>query len=602
MTYGYVHDDIKNLDVCPLLVSPADGFQAPGTTVLLNWNASSGADSYNVYLWIGTEIPMTPQYTTTETEYLLEDLFMGTTFNWAITPVVDGVETKVCLDNFRTFTTAGSSLCPIWTFRDPSVVHPLYGVTADYDVGLIIDWPAVPGADSYRVYFWFSNTPSPEQDPENAYFVETTETSLDVLNEWGNGTTINQLIRVNYVIDDIEYKCREQSFPWRLDIGSYVFLEKWNDYLIIGGWGGDQDLADAQNYGPVNLIYNTETEAPRHYFNVAMLKTFPDKIPEIAFRGDITLPLLSELFAPQALAGVVINNFLYVLSIRQVSGVYKQPIVAAVSGVNNLLRSNSPMGFVYKFLITENGLVYQQEMQLKTILGYTEGNVSSLPYYDNKLWVMRESWQYEDRPEFNCYDLDLSNNFSIGYISLDENGVMAEPVWIAVEPTLSPPVYYPLSLFPFYGEEVEGLRFFVLASRSPTNLVFSLFDVTDADNPLYSEDNALFSASASDNGNSFRYYDPIDNIFLIHNASGVAVVVDNINAMGETDGPINILLNQDEDNYPDTIERFRVMRYIGQKENKKSYVAFDNYAFASLNANISSAGGGSSLTWMDKYA
>lgn len=92
---------------CPELVSPANEFSFEGNSITLDWNAVSGASSYNVYLFPENG-PRQLLTNTASTSYDVTGLDLGVTYFWTVTAVNASGESAAC--GLRTFSTENTVL------------------------------------------------------------------------------------------------------------------------------------------------------------------------------------------------------------------------------------------------------------------------------------------------------------------------------------------------------------------------------------------------------------------------------------------------------------------------------------------------------------
>jgi len=123
---------------CVTNTSPANGATLlTQTSVTLTWPSSSGATSYDVYLWTGATPPATPTTNTTALTYSATGLTAGTLYNWYIAPRnAGGAATTCATANKTTFTTAtatgGGNLSPVSNSGgNTAITLPTSSVTLD---------------------------------------------------------------------------------------------------------------------------------------------------------------------------------------------------------------------------------------------------------------------------------------------------------------------------------------------------------------------------------------------------------------------------------------------------------------------------------------
>lgn len=123
--------------LCPVITAPTNGgLLDTQTTVTLDWNASSTATSYNVYVWAdGESQPGTPTYTTSNTYYDVTGLTANTLYNWKVT-AVNGV--------------GESSGCSSYTFMTKTDVFGALVYNSTTNTGLTFTW----NSESYDYNDW----------------------------------------------------------------------------------------------------------------------------------------------------------------------------------------------------------------------------------------------------------------------------------------------------------------------------------------------------------------------------------------------------------------------------------------------------------------
>ncbi len=140
-----------DLSPCPLLGSPV-GTVDNVEVVTLDWSAVIGATSYQVFLWEDGDVePLTPTYTTTDTEQAVTGLEAETTYHWRVTPVGAAGPTEGCGE--ATFTTSLPAC--------PELQIPVEGSAVGEETSTTLLWNSVPEAVSYRVYVWEDGDPMP---------------------------------------------------------------------------------------------------------------------------------------------------------------------------------------------------------------------------------------------------------------------------------------------------------------------------------------------------------------------------------------------------------------------------------------------------------
>jgi sugar lactone lactonase YvrE len=132
----------------PTLLSPADGATGVALAPALNWDASSGATSYDVYF--GTSSPPPLVATTTGTSYAPGTLTAATLYFW-----------QVLARN-----SSNSNISATWSFTTQGTppAAPVLSLPADGATGVSVaptlTWNVSAGAASYEVYFGTSSAPS----------------------------------------------------------------------------------------------------------------------------------------------------------------------------------------------------------------------------------------------------------------------------------------------------------------------------------------------------------------------------------------------------------------------------------------------------------
>ena len=131
----------------PTLVSPANGASGVTLTPTVNWNAASGATSYDVHF--GTASPPPLATNTAGTSYTPGTLSAGTVYYW-----------QVVAKN-----SSGSTASAIWSFTTqgsappaPALLSPGNGA-AGVSLTPTVNWSAATGATSYDVYFGTASPP-----------------------------------------------------------------------------------------------------------------------------------------------------------------------------------------------------------------------------------------------------------------------------------------------------------------------------------------------------------------------------------------------------------------------------------------------------------
>ncbi len=135
----------------PVLVKPANAATRVSSPTALSWNAVAGATSYDVYF--GTT--STPSFagTVTGTSYPAGFLAPGTTYYWT---VIAKNSTGAANSAVWSFSTAASTDAA--TLSVPVLLTPASGATG-ISLVPILNWAAVPGADSYEIYVGNTSIP-----------------------------------------------------------------------------------------------------------------------------------------------------------------------------------------------------------------------------------------------------------------------------------------------------------------------------------------------------------------------------------------------------------------------------------------------------------
>jgi len=126
---------------------PVDGAGGTALDLVLDWNDSVGADSYNLYFGDG---PSPGLYAggLAQSQFDLPALDQGSQYFWRV-EALNGCGSTVSLE--WEFTTCLDTVAPV-------LVNPANGAV-DLPVTLLLDWDPAPLADSYNVYFGDSPVP-----------------------------------------------------------------------------------------------------------------------------------------------------------------------------------------------------------------------------------------------------------------------------------------------------------------------------------------------------------------------------------------------------------------------------------------------------------
>ena len=130
--------------IAPALTAPSNGaVNVPATTVL-EWSASAGAVSYDVYL--GTSLPLPLVTNTSGTSYTPPPLSAGTVYSWQVSARNSG----------------GASPSATWQFTT-GIAAPVLAAPANGAINVlltpVLSWSASSGATSYDVYFGTAASP-----------------------------------------------------------------------------------------------------------------------------------------------------------------------------------------------------------------------------------------------------------------------------------------------------------------------------------------------------------------------------------------------------------------------------------------------------------
>ncbi|MCL4843373.1 MAG: DUF4091 domain-containing protein [Bryobacteraceae bacterium] len=132
----------------PQLRSPGNGSSLAANSTILDWQAASGATSYDVYL--GTQNPPPFLRNQTTLQYSTGILSNGVTYFW-----------RVVAKN-----AAGSTMSPVWSFQAPAplpgvpaLVSPGNGTTLSSLTSAVLQWGAASNATDYEVYAGVQSPP-----------------------------------------------------------------------------------------------------------------------------------------------------------------------------------------------------------------------------------------------------------------------------------------------------------------------------------------------------------------------------------------------------------------------------------------------------------
>ena len=152
-TCGNNSSDIWNfIPRCPVPAkpqtpSPANGSANTSTNILLSWNASANATTYDVYF--GTSATPTLNGSTNTNSYQLPQLNINTTYYWQVAARNTG---KINYSDIWSFTTT----CPLPD--KPQIPSPMDG-SSQIAINAYLSWNASANASSYDIYFGTSATP-----------------------------------------------------------------------------------------------------------------------------------------------------------------------------------------------------------------------------------------------------------------------------------------------------------------------------------------------------------------------------------------------------------------------------------------------------------
>ena len=128
----------------PVLISPANGAAGVTLAPTVNWNAATGATSYDVYF--GTVSPPPLVTNIAATSYMPGTLNAGTVYYWQVGARNGGGATKSATWSFTT------QVAP------PVLISPANGATG-IPAAPTLNWNASTGATSYDVYFGTASPP-----------------------------------------------------------------------------------------------------------------------------------------------------------------------------------------------------------------------------------------------------------------------------------------------------------------------------------------------------------------------------------------------------------------------------------------------------------
>ena len=138
--------------VCATNNTPANGATiATETTATLTWGTVASATSYDVYIWTGATVPVTPTANVTATTYSTTGLTASTQYNWYVVPKnASGPAVGCDVTNVTTFTTAAAIPVPSCVTN----TAPSNGTTLATQTTATLTWGTAATATSYDVYIW----------------------------------------------------------------------------------------------------------------------------------------------------------------------------------------------------------------------------------------------------------------------------------------------------------------------------------------------------------------------------------------------------------------------------------------------------------------
>ncbi len=131
----------------PVLSAPANGATGVSATTVLNWSASSGATSYDVYFGTASSPPLVTN--TAGTVYSTGVLSAGTLYYWQVVAKNAGGSNGSATWSFTTQVAAPPA---------PVLNAPVNGATG-VSATTVLNWSASSGAASYDVYFGTAASP-----------------------------------------------------------------------------------------------------------------------------------------------------------------------------------------------------------------------------------------------------------------------------------------------------------------------------------------------------------------------------------------------------------------------------------------------------------
>lgn len=142
---------------CVTNISPANGATNVATTpnIPFSWNATAGADAYNLYLGT-TNPPTTLVGAFSGTTASITGTTANTTYYWYIEPLNGAGGATGCASNVTSFTTAAP---PTTAPPCATLISPADGATGQAAPVTNISWNAAATAASYDVFFGTTTTP-----------------------------------------------------------------------------------------------------------------------------------------------------------------------------------------------------------------------------------------------------------------------------------------------------------------------------------------------------------------------------------------------------------------------------------------------------------
>lgn len=222
------------------LLQPPNGSTDQPINLLLTWEASENAVSYDVYFGMDSNPPL--RTNTSSLQYNPGTLNPGTNYYWKI----------IAKNSF------GEAASDVWSFQTEGLIPEAFGLTSpsngtsDQSIAINLEWSSSRYATSYDVYFGQSSNPG--------YVATVTDTFFDPGTLEYMSLYYWKIVAKNDVgsIESQTWRFSTQSTPEYNEPSSYQILPEviWADASKGGTWMTEVQITDVTGGSEVQVYFN----------------------------------------------------------------------------------------------------------------------------------------------------------------------------------------------------------------------------------------------------------------------------------------------------------------------------------------------------------